>query len=346
MIYDIVNCFHRCPLPAGSAAERCPLPPRLPGLAAQSSPALPGISALTYTAAMITPRFADNFVPLAWNGLHLSHPPDWQPARLGLRYLLLADAAGPVFEFKWRPGAGRKGMEAALRALTPKGRAKTGMSLPAAWLDALDAYELMPLSWTCDGQSGLGAALFHPETGTAAVFQAYGGPDGLTAARQATVAAVLAGLRHDLPGPPDFRLYGLSFAAPPDFALASFTFVPGRFSLRFIAGRRHLDVVRVAPAEVYLARDTLGAIAALTFGFDASVRPEPTTLAGVPAVWLASHQGTGWPDRVRRALGRPGRLAVVRHESAVDKLLGAAVTSKKPVDRQWLAAVAAGCVSL
>jgi len=307
---------------------------------------LPALPPLAYSRGMRLPQSYDTFVPLSWNGLHLSHPLNWQPARLGLRYLLLADVDGPAFEFKWRPGAGRAGMTAALRALTPKGQARTGMTLPRPWLDALAAYELMPLSWNRDGRSGLGAALFRPETGTAAVFQAYGGSGGPSPERQAVVADVLAGLDPDCPGPPDFRLYGLTFAAPPGFVLASFTFVPGRFSLGFIAGRRRLDIVRLAPAQVLLARDDLGTVARLAFGLEASVRPEPTVLAGVPAVWLASRQGTGRLAGLGRLLGRPGRLAVVRHQPDADKLLGAALTAKKPVDRQWLAAVAARCVSL
>lgn len=292
------------------------------------------------------PQPDDTFAPLAWNGLTLSHPAGWQPTRLGLRYLLLADVDGPAFEFKWRPGAGRSGMKAALRALTPRGRAKTGMPLPESWLDALAAYELMPLSWSREGRSGLGAALFRPATGTAAVFQAYGGPDGPSPERQAAVAAVLAGLDPDRPGPPAFRLYGLTCTAPPGFALASFTFVPGRFSLSFVAGRRRLDIVRLAPAQVLLARDDLGTVARLAFGMEASVRPEPASLAGASAVWLASRQGTGRLARLGRLLGRPGRLAVLRHQPDADKLLGAAMTAKKTVDRQWLADVAAACVSL
>lgn len=273
-------------------------------------------------------------------------PDTWQPARLGLRYLLLADDDGPAFEWKWRPGAGRAGMAAALRALTPKRRAHVGMTLPDAWLDALEAYELMPLSWRMEGQSGLGAALFHPETGTVAVFQAYGGPDAPSPERQATVARVLAGLRHDLPGPPDFHIYGLSFTAPPEYSLASFEFVPGRFSLSFASGRRRLDVLRLAPAEVLLAQEPLGALAARIFGFDPSIRPETATLDGAPAVWLACRQGRGCFASLARCLGHPGRLAVLRHLADMDKLLGVLVVSKTPVDRYWLADIATSCVSL
>ena len=83
--------------------------------------------------------------PLAWNGLSLTVPGAWHPSRLGLRHLYLEDDQGPVFEWKWRPGAGRGGMDAALRALTPKHRARAGEVLPDNWLAALDAYELMKI---------------------------------------------------------------------------------------------------------------------------------------------------------------------------------------------------------
>lgn len=285
-------------------------------------------------------------VPLAWNGVGLSVPADWHPARLGLGYLYFEDADGPAFECKWRRGAGRDGMEAALTALTPKGRARAGAALPESWRDALAAFELMPLSWHTDGHAGLGAALFCPECGLAAVFQAYGGREGPDAARRAAVAAVLASLTHHEPGPARFQLYGLSFAAPEGFSLAAFEFQPGRFSLTFADRGRRLDVVRLAPAEVILARERLGDVAARTFGCETGARREQGTQAGCPAVWLARRQGRGFVDVLARCLGREGRLAVLRHDKNVNKLLGAALTARAPVDRDWLSETAAACVSL
>ncbi|WP_428560640.1 MAG: hypothetical protein ACP59X_17040 [Solidesulfovibrio sp. DCME] len=285
-------------------------------------------------------------VSLAWNGVRLNVPADWHPARLGLGYLYFEDPDGPAFECKWRRGAGRDGMEAALTALTPKGRARAGATLPESWCDALADFELMPLSWRRDGHTGLGAALFCPECGLAAVFQAYGGKDGPDAARLAAVAAVLASLQHHEPGPPAFRLYGLSFVAPDGFSLAAFEFEPGRFCLTFAAKGRRLDVVRLAPAEVILAREGLGQVAARTFGCETATVLEEASLGGCPAVWLARRQGSGFVDVLARRLGREGRLAVLRHDKNVNKLLGAALTARAPVDRNWLSRTAAACVSL
>jgi len=107
-----------------------------------------------------------------------------------------------------------------------------------------------------------------------------------------------------------------------------------------------LDVVRLAPADVLLARDSLATVAALAFGLDPAVPATGGSLGAAPAVWLAERQGRGGLDGLARALGRPGRLAVLRHEAGVNKLLGAALRAPKPVDRDWLAEAAARCVSL
>ena len=288
----------------------------------------------------------DKAVSLAWNGVSLPVPANWRPARLGLGYLYFEDDEGPAFEFKWRARAGRDGMEAALKALTPKGRAHAGGELPETWLDALADFELMPLSWRRDGRTGLGAALFCPHCGMAAVFQAYGGAHGPDAARQKAVAAALAGLTHHEPGPPAYRVYGLSFVAPEGFALAAFSFVPGRFSLTFAARGQRLDVVRLAPADVILAQSGLGDTAARTFGLTDATLREEGVVAGCPAIWLARRQGSGFLDVVARRFGRQGTLAVLRHDAAANKLYGAALSSASPVDRQWLAQAAARCVSL
>ncbi len=295
---------------------------------------------------MTLPRNGDTLVPLAWNGVSLSVPESWRPARLGLGYLFLEDADGPAFELKWRRGAGRAGMEAALRALTPKGRARAGGGLPESWLAALAGFELMPLSWRQAGRAGLGAALYCPDCGLAAVFQAFGGPDGPDADRARTVARVLASLRHHDPGPPAFRLVGLSFAPPPGFVLSGPEVVPGRFSLTFAAGRQRLDVVRLAPADVLLAQADLHSLAARTFGMEDGAAAEPGAVAGCPAVWLARRQGPGLADALARFVGRQGRLAVLRHDREANKLLGAALTSPDPVDRPWLEEAATACVSL
>ena len=295
------------------------------------------------TASVPSP--AATVVPVAWNGLFLRVPSSWRPVRLGLGYLYFEDDDGPAFEIKWRRGAGRAGMEAALRALTPKGRASAGGELPGAWLDALAGFELMPLTWSLAGRTGLGAALFCPECGMAAVVQGYGGPNGPDAARLAELADVLSSLEHHRPGPPKFRVFGFSFAAPPDFLLTRFHFAPGRFSLSLQKARQRLDVLRLAPADVLLARESLATVAALAFGFDPATSAEQAGLGGMSAVWLEQRQRPGGLDALARLLGRPARLAVLRHEAGTNKLLGAALAAPKPVDRDWLTRTAMACVS-
>ncbi|MYL81709.1 hypothetical protein GTA51_00960 [Desulfovibrio aerotolerans] len=289
---------------------------------------------------------APPFTPTAWNGLRLTVPSAWRPTRLGLGYMLFEDGAGPAFELKWRQNAGRDGMEAAFRAMTPKGRARRAEALPESWLDRLAAFESMPIAWSTGAHTGLGAALFCPDCGLAAVFQAYGTAAGPSPDRVAEVAAVLASLDHHQPGPPAFAVFGLGYTPPPEFLLASFHFAPGRFNLHFAAGRRRLDILRLAPAEVLLARDHLARLAAQGFGFDADVAAATTPMGRCPAVWLAERQGTGFGQRLLRLCGRPSRLAVLRHDEAADKLLGAAIAAPKPIDPGWLAETAAHCVSL
>jgi hypothetical protein len=284
--------------------------------------------------------------PIAWNGLGLSVPSHWRAARLGLGYLYFEDGSGPAFELKWRPGAGRDGMEAAFRAMTPKGQARRAKALPEVWNAALAGFETMPIAWNIGARSGLGAALFCPDCGLAALFQAYGGPDGPEAVRVAEVARVLAGFSHHHEGPPLYRVFGLSFTPPPEYRLAAFHFSPGRFSLNFVAGKAHLDILRLAPAEVLLARDRLPRLARLAYGFDLDGPATDGIVAGCPAVWIGQRQGRGFGDRLTRACGRPARLAVLRHDAAADKLLGAAASARRPINPDWLAEAAARCVSV
>jgi hypothetical protein len=283
---------------------------------------------------------------VAWNGLRLSVPSHWRPARLGLGYLYFEDGSGPAFELKWRAGAGRDGMEAAFRAMTPKGQARRADSLPKAWEAPLAGFETMPIAWSIDERGGLGAALYCPDCGLAAIFQAYGGPDGPDPGRLAEVGRTLASFSHHHDGPPEFRVFGLSFQPPPDYRLTAFHFSPGRFSLNFALGKSRLDILRLAPAEVLLARDPLARLARLAYGFDAACPAAETALDGCPAVRVGERQSDNWRDRIARTLGRPARLALLRHDAAADKLYGAAATSRHPINPDWLAAAGARCVSV
>ena len=282
----------------------------------------------------------------AWNGLTLTVPSSWRPARLGLGYLYFEDGSGPAFELKWRPGAGRDGMEAAFRAMTPKGQARPAKGLPGAWEAALTAFETMPITWNIGERGGLGAALYCPDCGLAAIFQAYGGPDGPGSQRVAEVGRALASFSHHHDGPPEFRVFGLSFRPPLDYRLTAFHFSPGRFSLNFAQGKSRLDILRLAPAEVLLARDPLPRLARLAFGFDADRPATEAVVDGCPAVWVGERQGEQWRDRLARTLGRPDRLTLLRHDPAADKLYGAAATSRHPLTPDWLAAAAGSCVSV
>jgi hypothetical protein len=162
----------------------------------------------------------------------------------------------------------------------------------------------------------------------------------------AAVAAVLSRLTFDAPEPPAFSIYGLSLTAPQGFVLASFSFAPGRFSLGFAAPRRRLDVLRLAPASVLLARQGPEAWMRQAFGFPEGASVAPGTVAGQAAWWAGTAQGPGLFHRLARWGGRRGRLGLLRHDTGVDKLLGAAASDVRPVDRDWLARVVAGCVSL
>ena len=239
-------------------------------------------------------------------------------------------------------------MEAALRALTPKHRARPAERLPDAWLDPLADYESMPLTWAPGRPhrlrrrpvpSGHGHGRRVPglrRSGRPGTRIASGGSGPCWPACATT-------------GPVRRPSGSTAWASPRPrgYALADFAFVAGAgFSLSFAAGRRRLDVLRLAPADVLLAGGGLSAIAGRAFGWDADVAARPGTVAGCPAVWLASRQGRGWLDVLARLVGRAGRLAVLRHDAASNKLLGAACTASKPVDRDWLASVAAGCVSV
>jgi hypothetical protein len=187
---------------------------------------------------------------IAWNGVALSVPAEWQPARVGARDLLLESGRGPALEIKWRPVRGRFSHRRHIARLG-RGLRKTAAveawPLPAPWAAALSAYEAAGFRWTAAGGSAEGAVLYCPACRTATLIQFFSGRAGGAAAE------ILASLRDHRPdGRREFALFDIRALVPERLSLCSQRFEAGRFRLDFEARGLRVSLLRWAPAAVLL----------------------------------------------------------------------------------------------
>lgn len=236
-----------------------------------------------------------------WDGLGLSVPGQWEPARVGLGYLRFEDAAGPRLTLRWqalRPGATP---EKALRRLTRRGvlaREERPSGALEATLKALGEG-----AWACRTGAGKGpdAAFFSPPGSGLAVLAALHPREGEPA--RPWIEAV--GSLHGAP-PGRFSLYDVAGEAPGGFRLAAFALKLGHYHFSFRGRGDTLDFFRFAPAEAILREASLEEWAGRTLaqGLGRSGVFRPALLEGSPsAVWDAPPT-RGWWAPVRPALAR------------------------------------------
>ncbi len=197
---------------------------------------------------------------LAWNGIRVATPPDWEPGRIGVRHLLIESEAGPAMEIKWGPVRGRFSHRSHFKRLRKITAGRGGQArecpLPAEWRAALDRWEPSGFCWTAGGTAATGAILYCPRSRTGGLVQFFHSLDDSGAVRLA--AAVLDGLRfHGGTGPAPWAVFDIRAQLPGRFALVRHRFDPGRFVLGFSCGRCRIDLYRWAPAAVLLKDRTL-----------------------------------------------------------------------------------------
>jgi hypothetical protein len=249
--------------------------------------------------------------PILWDGLGLAAPAAWEPARLGLGYLMLEDASGPRLTLRWqrlKPGVGGKRLH---KLLARRGDLKPAVT-PSSAVRAVTAR--LPGDW--------GATALADASGRGGEAVAFCVPDGRAGppsdSRMAVLAAVharegeaaapwveaLSGVMAADPGA--FALYDVSGQAPPGFTLSSFAVQLGHFRFLYRRGARSLEFHRFAPAEAILKGASLQDWVARAFPARSGKTLSFATgyLGGAPAVCHAAPVWEGTAGRARSALAR------------------------------------------
>lgn len=214
---------------------------------------------------------------IAWGGIAMSVPRDWEPRRVAADHLLLEAGGAPAMEIKWGSGGGRP-----LRRLARRVRREGGVfrerPLPADWRQALPGREGPAFEWEAAGTHAVGACVRCCECGTVSLVQFFDrGAGEELVRRQVRVLASLVDHRHD--GRTRWRLFDITAELPGEYRLAASRFQPGRFELRFRKGRSTLALWRFAPAAALLQGTTIGDFARRVLDAG-NLKFEPATVNG------------------------------------------------------------------
>lgn len=281
------------------------------------------------------PAARSGWKEVAWNGIRLAVPPDWEPARIEAHRLLLESASGPAMEVKWGPVRGRFSHQAHLRRLrrlgTAAGAAARRCPLPAAWEPALSRCDATGFSWAGSGMAATGAIFVCPRRRTAGLIQFFHPPDAPDDPGRSS--AVLEQLHFsDTSEGTRWALFDICAELPAGFRLIRHRFEPGRFTLAFAAARCRVELVRWAPAAVLLDGRRLEGFARSAAGwealrFAAVAEAEPTVVEG---------QSAAPAGLIERLAARAGRRTVCRarlwHIAARNRILGLRMQDRGRID--------------
>lgn len=216
------------------------------------------------------------FKPLAWNGVSLAVPRDWDPADLQACAMRAWGESGPVLDLRWRRVAEDfdAGQYLAHTARELGGVVVTDpAALPPGWDEARTALQesgvqALPYAWNgAQAGAGAGAVLHTPDSGRAALarFTFHGEADAELA------RTVLCSYRsHPAESLVPWSAFGVRALVPGTMELHNFSFNPGHFRLYFSSGRgrgrSELVLDRLGPADALLGRRTLAQYADVFYG--------------------------------------------------------------------------------
>ena len=243
---------------------------------------------------------------LAWDGLSLSAPAAWEPARLGRGYLLLEDAVGPRLELRWQRVAPGFAPDKALKRLARKKQLGQGSAHGLAVRSVLAALPGESKARACapsakGGQGGDALLFVLPGGATAVLAALHPRPEDAPAPDW---PAILLSLVDS--APEALSLYDIAARVPPGFRLAEFSFALGHYHIRYRKGGDSLDFSRFAPAQAILRDKTLAAWAGEVFAPTLGAKRTWTAgdLDGMEAVASGGFRPLGPAGTVRAVASR------------------------------------------
>jgi len=200
-------------------------------------------------------RSSDSWKTVAWNGVSLRVPSNWEVSSLATSYVQLDDATMPVLELKWQSVKGHFSHKNYLKKLAQQSKTSPGLNFkevptPEQWQEALPSFTVRSFVWQTSQIGGEGVILYCPDCRTASLLQFYqkkGRDDS------ATQFEVLRSFQdHCEDGIVTWSLFGLSALIPKRFELVDHRFQPGHYRLEFQCRMEHLYLNRWGPADLLI----------------------------------------------------------------------------------------------
>ena len=276
---------------------------------------------------------------MAWYGVSFKIPADWQPARIGNRYLLIEDEFGPAMEIKWARIKGHFSHQAHFKRLGSLQKRQIRKSVrPKAvskeWQKVLADFEASEFSWKSGSTGGRGVILFCPTCRNASLIQFF---YKNTFTNPTVLSNILDSFRdHREDDQILWSAYDIRALMPAVFKLKRYRFEAGHYELDFADRGQHIILYRWAPASVLLSKQDL-ALFARSVGGVRKTTPVAGKMDGCDTVeWSAAPAGN-WGRWLSRFKGKASyHWLGLWHLEAKNRILGVRAEGKKPLNTELL----------
>ena len=222
---------------------------------------------------------------IAWGGVSLQLPADWQPSIIHKSYLFFEHEGNPAFAIRWEKIRGSFSAEKILHRMRKS--FKHGSAALEQWdrqdelQEKYNKFSITAYTWHDDGGKGKGLLLYCSDCSRATLIQLY----EKDSREKGIVDHILATYCDHPSGPEqEWSMFDIRALMPVDAELQSHEFLAGRYTLSFLLNSSTLTLYRFKPSAAILLHQ--------------SIREFGSSLAdGAPLVEKGSDEEAYWEFR-------------------------------------------------
>ena len=207
---------------------------------------------------------ASPFKTIAWNGISLAVPEEWDLGAMGLNHLLFGENREPTLEVTWTEASARGSLEKQMKRFTSRVRKRLGITVSPLGIPFNPAKNGSPVtvagfSWKSASSHGRGGLVLCHRCRRIAMLRFFDRCQSLSE----SLVSTIVGSYEDGCGKDgcSWQLFGLILSTPGGFRLDRYSFQPGAFSMAFRGRGQGMTVYSWGPASFLLLKGGLAEFA-------------------------------------------------------------------------------------
>lgn len=271
---------------------------------------------------------------IAWNGVSLQTPDDWEIATIGKNYLMMGTNKDPKMEIAWTESTKKISQKRCLAKLKTliqnqgKNASVESWDLPQDILLALSSYEVKSFFWKNSLRSCYGLILFCLFCNRVSMIQLFQDSDDTNPLFPFLQQMLSSYKDHSEEGFQRLAVFDIKALIPDNLQVKSYGFSPGFMEISFNGNKQEITFYRWSPASIILAGRSLEIFGSLLSFYKDSASKKVWDEKRI--CWEKERPYSLWERLISRSYSNY-RLHV-RHFSEENRILAVKEESSEPLD--------------